>query len=115
MSCTNWELSSTPKCKGRCQSTACPGIRAAAQAAEARAQGDVAAALALIQRVRSTDPGHPRAHFAAGQLHAELQQWPRAEVAYAAAAGLEADLAQRARAWLGAGEPSMRMSMGALT
>ncbi|CAL8465063.1 g4598 [Coccomyxa elongata] len=73
------------------------------KAAEARAKGDVAAALALIHRVRSAEPAHPRAHFAAGQLHAELQQWPRAEAAYAAAAGLEADLAQRARAWLGAG------------
>ncbi|BDA50658.1 probable mitochondrial inner membrane protein OXA1L [Coccomyxa sp. Obi] len=73
------------------------------KAAEARAKGDVAAALALIQRVRSTNPAHAPAHFAAGQLHAELKQWPRAEAAYAAAAGLEADMAQRARAWLGAG------------
>lgn len=74
------------------------------QAAEARAEGRVTAALALVQRIRAAEPGHPRAHFAAGQLHAELAQWPAAEAAYDAAARSEADPAQRARAWLGAGE-----------
>lgn len=106
---------STLNCRGRLFSEllakkAC----AIMQAAEARAKGDVATALALIQRVRSFEPAHPRAHFAAGQLHADLQQWPSAEAAYAAAAGLEADLAQRARSWLGAGEPHDNDSLMAL-
>lgn len=77
---------------------------AARQAADARANGDVAAALALVGRIRGADPTHPRAHFAAAQLHAELKQWPEAEAAYAATTASESDLAQRARAWFGVGE-----------
>ncbi|EIE20465.1 hypothetical protein COCSUDRAFT_67376 [Coccomyxa subellipsoidea C-169] len=73
------------------------------QAAEARARGDVAAALALVGRIQRVDPTHPRAHFAAAQLHAELKQWAESEAAYVSATSLETDLAQRARAWFGAG------------
>ena len=64
----------------------------------------MAAALALVGRIRGADPTHPRAHFAAAQLHAELKQWPEAEAAYAAAAASETDLAQCARAWFGVGD-----------
>ena len=74
------------------------------QAAEYKANDDTARSLDMITAIRAQHPQHARAHFAAGQLHAELQQWQLAEDAYVAAAGLEADLAQRARCLLGAGE-----------
>ena len=74
------------------------------QAAESKAKGDAAGALEIITAIRAQQPQHARAHFAAGQLHAGLQQWQLAEEAYVAAARLEADLAQRARCLLGAGE-----------
>ena len=60
-------------------------------------------ALDAITAIRVQDPQHARAHFAAGQLHIELQQWALAEEAYVAAASLESDLAQRARCLLGTG------------
>ncbi len=64
----------------------------------------MAAALALVRRIQRGDPTHPRAHFAAAQLHAELKQWAESEAAYVSATSFETDLAQRARAWFGAGE-----------
>ena len=81
------------------------------QAAEAKASGYAARALDIITAIRGQQPGQPRAHFAAGQLHAELQQWHLAEEAYMAAASLEADLAQRARCLLGAGERPSLMAL----
>ena len=80
------------------------------QAAESKARGDVTQALGAIIAIRAQDPQHAQAHFAAGQLHVELQQWALAEEAYVAAASLEPDLAQRARCWLGTGElPTQRL------
>ena len=74
------------------------------QAAGSKAAGDAAHALDIITAIRAQQPQHARAHFAAGQLHADLQQWQLAEEAYVAGANLEADMAQRARCLLGAGE-----------
>ncbi len=76
----------------------------ATQAADSKAAGNPAHALEIITAIRAQQPQHARAHFAAGQLHADLQQWQLAEEAYVAGASLEADLAQRARCHLGAGE-----------
>lgn len=76
------------------------------QAAESKALGDAANALQIITTIRAQQPQHARAHFAAGQLHTDLQQWQLAEEAYMTGASLEADLAQRARCYLGAGEPT---------
>ena len=79
-------------------------VRARVQAAELRAAGEPDQALRLIERVLEVQPGHPRAHFAAGQLHAGQQRWAAAEQAYVAAAQLEAgDAEQQARCWFGAG------------
>ena len=77
---------------------------ASLQAAELRAAGEPDQALRLIERVLELQPGHPRARFAAGQLHVGRGRWAAAEQEYAAAAQLEAgDAGQRARCWLGAG------------
>ena len=76
----------------------------AMQAAESKAAGDPARAVEIITAIRAQHPQHARAHFAAGQLHADLQQWQLAEEAYVTGASLEADLVQRARCLLGAGE-----------
>jgi tetratricopeptide (TPR) repeat protein len=79
-------------------------IASCAQAAELKAAGQAEQALAVVQRICMVEPAHTRAHFAAGQLHAELKRWPEAEDAYLRAAGAEPEQAQRARCWLGAGE-----------
>ena len=77
---------------------------AGSQAAELRAAGEPDRALRLIERVLELQPGHPRARFAAGQLHAGRGRWAAAEQEYVAAAQLEAgDAGQRARCWFGAG------------
>ena len=76
----------------------------AKQAAESKAAGHPARALEIVTAIRAQQPQHARAHVAAGQLHADLQQWQLAEEAYVTGASLEADLAQRARCLLGAGE-----------
>ena len=84
---------------------------AGSQAAELRAAGEPDRALRLIERVLELQPGHPRARFAAGQLHAGRGRWAAAEQEYVAAAQLEAgDAEQQARCWFGAGaRPGSRM------
>ena len=74
------------------------------QAAELRAAGKPEQALRHIERVLELQPGHARAHFAAGQLHAGQQRWAVAEQEYVAAGQLKAgDAEQQARCWFGAG------------
>ena len=58
------------------------------QAAELRATGSVSASQHCLQRVVELQPGLPQGHFALGQNHAALKQWPMAEQAFLQAASL---------------------------
>lgn len=74
------------------------------RAAELRADGRIHAAMAVLVRLLEGEPAHPRAHFALGQLHALLRDWPGSEQHYLAAARAPGEGGQAAaRAWYGAG------------
>jgi Flp pilus assembly protein TadD len=74
------------------------------QAADLRAGGDVAGALALVHRILDLSPDHPRALQAAGLLYSAHGQWAQAEQAFLRAADVETDPVVRARAWFRTGE-----------
>ena len=59
-----------------------------AQAAELRAEGALGASQHCLERVLELQPNLAAGHFAMGQNHAALRQWPLAEQAFLAAAGL---------------------------
>ena len=52
------------------------------QAAQLRAEGAIGASQHCLQRVVELQPGMAQGHFALGQNHAALKQWPLAEQAF---------------------------------
>ncbi|DBA80543.1 hypothetical protein WJX77_009280 [Trebouxia sp. C0004] len=73
------------------------------KAAELRAEGALGASQHCLQRVLELEPNNAPGHFAMGQNHAALREWPLAEQAFLTAAGLHQDEHQQARCWFGAG------------
>lgn len=73
------------------------------KAAELRADGALGASQHCLKRVLELEPDNAPGHFAMGQNHAVLREWPLAEQAFLTAAGLHQDEHQQARCWFGAG------------
>lgn len=53
-----------------------------------RAEGAIGASQHCLQRLVELQPSLPQGHFALGQNHAALKQWPLAEQAFLQAAAL---------------------------
>ena len=58
------------------------------QAAELRADGALGASQHCLKRVLELEPNNAPGHFAMGQNHAALREWPLAEQAFLTAAEL---------------------------
>ncbi|KAL0046699.1 hypothetical protein WJX82_007754 [Trebouxia sp. C0006] len=67
------------------------------KAAELRAEGALGASQQCLKRVLELEPNNAPGHFAMGQNHAALREWPLAEQAFLTAAGLHQDEHQQAR------------------